>query len=207
MVQHDRVAIGDAAPRVRLVAERRDIYAERREIPYTDGTAVEGSAYLRFVRQAVHLERDGHCLPPAPLTLEQFTRWYEHRTGAERDVCLTIYQRAGWEANGVAAWDGVDHRHRTAELHMVIGESRRRGQGYGTEAARPMLDYAFIALGLESAAFTVAEFSAAGLRAYEKADFRPFGRRRRCRTIGGTLWDQVCMECLASEFTGARTAL
>ncbi len=46
----------------------------------------------------------------------------------------------------------------------------------------------------------VAEFNAAGRRAYERAGFREFGRRRRCRMMGGRMWDQLYMECLASEF-------
>ncbi len=139
-------------------------------------------------------------LPPAPLTAEAFAGWYERWTRSERDAWFTICERAGWEPVGVTALDGVDYRHRTAELHMVIGEARHRGRGYGTEAARLVLDYAFVALGLESVMLMVAEFNAAGRRAYERAGFREFGRRRRCRMMGGRMWDQLYMECLASEF-------
>jgi RimJ/RimL family protein N-acetyltransferase len=47
---------------------------------------------------------------------------------------------------------------------------------------------------------TVFEYNLAGRRAYEKAGFREFGRRRQCRLMGGRLWDEVYMECLAMEF-------
>jgi diamine N-acetyltransferase len=48
---------------------------------------------------------------------------------------------------------------------------------------------------------TVFEYNLAGWRTYEKAGFREFGRRRQCRLMGGRLWDEVYMDCLASEFT------
>ncbi|MDQ3699387.1 MAG: GNAT family N-acetyltransferase, partial [Chloroflexota bacterium] len=40
-------------------------------------------------------------------------------------------------------------------------------------------------------------------RAYSKAGFREFGRRRQSKLMGGRLWDTIYMECLASEFTGS----
>jgi diamine N-acetyltransferase len=42
-----------------------------------------------------------------------------------------------------------------------------------------------------------------GLQAYEKAGFKEFGRRRECRVMGGRLYDEVYMDCLASEFDSA----
>ena len=39
-----------------------------------------------------------------------------------------------------------------------------------------------------------------GLRAYEKAGFRPIGRRRECRVMGGRVYDEIYMDCLAPEF-------
>jgi RimJ/RimL family protein N-acetyltransferase len=64
-----------------------------------------------------------------------------------------------------------------------------------------MLDYAFSALGLHNVMLLVFEFNRAGRRAYEKAGFREFGRRRQCRAGGGRLWDIIYMECLSTEFT------
>ena len=40
----------------------------------------------------------------------------------------------------------------------------------------------------------------AGIRAYQKAGFREFGRRRECRLMGGKLWDEIQMDCLSSGF-------
>ncbi len=96
---------------------------------------------------------------------------------------------------------GIDYRNRSATFGIVIGEPDARGKGCGTETTRLMLDYAFTALGLHSVMLTVYEFNLAGQRAYTRAGFRPFGRRRQCRMMGGRLWDEIYMDCLASEFT------
>ncbi len=50
---------------------------------------------------------------------------------------------------------------------------------------------------------TVAEFNFACIRAYTKAGFREFGRRRQCRMLGENLWASVYLECLASEYLSA----
>ena len=96
--------------------------------------------------------------------------------------------------------NGVDFRHGTAEFGLLIGEPDARNRGYGTEATRLVADYAFNALGLHSVMLRVYAYNLAGLRAYAKAGFREFGRRRGSRVLAGQRWDEVYMECLATEF-------
>ena len=94
----------------------------------------------------------------------------------------------------------MDYRNRTASFGIIIGEPECRGKGYGTETTRLMLDYAFAVLGLHNVMLIVFEFNAAGIRAYNKAGFTEFGRRRECRLMGGKLWDEIHMDCLSTEF-------
>ena len=101
---------------------------------------------------------------------------------------------------GTTALDHIDHRHRTAEFSIGIGEEAFRGHGYGTEATRLMMDYAFSVLGLANVMLIVYEFNRAGRRAYKKAGFRECGCRHGAHWKGGRSWDVVYRECLASEF-------
>ena len=139
------------------------------------------------------------AVPPRPTTLEQETAWFDTELGSG-SIGFTIYDRATWDPIGNTALHAVDHRNLTATFGILIGEPDARGRGFGTETTRLMLDYAFTALGLHSVMLTCAEFNAAGRRAYEKAGFREFGRRRQCRWLAGQLWDDVYMDCLATEF-------
>ncbi len=137
---------------------------------------------------------------PQPTTLEQQAAWYDAHLTAD-EVRFTVYEQATWRPVGTTELFEIDHRNRSANWGVLIGEPDCRGKGYGTETARLMLDYAFTALGLHSVLLTCAAYNLAGQRAYAKAGFREIGHRRECRPLGDQLWDEVYMDCLATEFT------
>ncbi|MGH2559781.1 MAG: GNAT family N-acetyltransferase [Thermomicrobiales bacterium] len=133
-----------------------------------------------------------------PATMEQEIARYDQRAQATNEVCFTVYQRDPLRPIGVAYLYEIEPRHARASFGITIGEADCRGKGYGTEATRLVLDYAFNDYGLQNVMLTVYEFNLAGRRAYEKAGFREFGRRRRCSRFGQRLWDLIYMECVAS---------
>jgi RimJ/RimL family protein N-acetyltransferase len=139
-------------------------------------------------------------VPPMPMTMEQEEAWYDGLASRPHDVAFVIYEKATWRAIGNTALHQIDHRHRTAEFGILIGEPDCRGKGYGTETARLMLDYAFTALGLHNVQLRVFAYNRQAIRAYQKAGYREIGRRREAQWMGGKLWDVVYMDCLATEF-------
>lgn len=140
---------------------------------------------------------------PLPLTMERQIAQFDGLATSERDpdgASFTIYRRDDLTPIGSCRLHDITYRNRTAEFVIFIGEPAERGKGYGTEATRLTLDYAFTALGLNNVMLKVYEFNLAGQHAYRKAGFREFGRRRQAQFMGGKLWDVIYMECLASEF-------
>jgi RimJ/RimL family protein N-acetyltransferase len=135
-----------------------------------------------------------------PMTFEQEEAWYERSAAGEGDVSFAIYERSTWRPIGNCGLHGADTLHRTAEVGIVIGEPDARGKGYGTEAMRLLLDYAFTVLALRNVMLRVYEYNAAARRSYEKVGFREIGRRRGSRWHNGRFWDEVYMDMLASEF-------
>lgn len=115
-------------------------------------------------------------------------------------VFFTIFEKSSGRAIGFTYLDNIDHKHRTASYNIVICEADCRGQGYGTETTRLMMNYAFSILGVQNLGLTVYEFNALAIRAYEKAGFVQFGRRRQSHFMGGRFWDSIYMESLSSEF-------
>jgi RimJ/RimL family protein N-acetyltransferase len=138
---------------------------------------------------------------PLPTTLEQEEALYVELTGASDKAFFTVYEQLSWQAVGMTYLTDIDHRHRSAEFGVLIGEPSCRGKGYGTETTRLMLDFAFTALGLHNIILTVYAFNLAGRRAYERAGFREVGRRRQSHWMAGQFWDEIIMDCLATEFT------
>lgn len=135
-----------------------------------------------------------------PLLLEDEQQWYERSVGATSDVVFQIYIRTGWRPIGTAGINEMDHQHGVAGFGIMIGEKDCWDQGYGTEATRLVLDYAFNVLGLHNVRLTVYDFNHRGVRAYEKAGFKVIGRRRQALRLGHERHDMILMDALATEF-------
>ena len=135
-----------------------------------------------------------------PLLLEDEQQWYEGAVGATNAATFQIYVRAGWRPIGTAGINGIDHQHGAANFGIMIGEKDCWDQGYGTEATRLVLDYAFNVLGLHNVMLSVYDYNRRGVRAYEKAGFKVIGHRRQALRLGHERHDMIFMDALATEF-------
>jgi RimJ/RimL family protein N-acetyltransferase len=136
----------------------------------------------------------------SPKTEEGTEEWYTRVSQDRQAVAFMVYQRAEMLPLGYTMLHNINHYHQIADFDIILGEKALWGQGYGTEATQLTLDYGFTALNLHSIMLTVRTFNERGLRAYERAGFRTFGRRREARQLAGQRYDVVYMECLVSEF-------
>jgi RimJ/RimL family protein N-acetyltransferase len=154
--------------------------------------------YLRWMNDFATTRTLG--VQPRPMTLEQETAWYEQAATNENEHKFSIIERSSGRVVGNCGIFDVQLPHRRAEVGILIGEPDARGRGYGTEAMRLLVDYAFTAAGMHSLMLWVYEFNPAARRCYEKVGFREVGRRRESRWFNGRYWDEIAMDILASEF-------
>ena len=89
---------------------------------------------------------------------------------------------------------------RKAALSICIGEEADRGKGYGAEAIRLLLDYAFNTLRLHNIQLYLNGDNARALACYKKVGFKEFGRRRESKFHGGRYVDEIYMDILDGEF-------
>jgi len=157
--------------------------------------------YLRWINDFGTTRTLG--VSPRPMTLEQETAWYEQAAVDDARTGFTIYERATGRPIGNCGLHAVDLANRRTMVGIMIGEPDARGRGYGTEAMRLLLDYAFTVLGLHNVMLTVVEYNGAGRRCYEKVGFREMGRRRESRWYNGRFWDEIHMDILTTEFTSS----
>jgi RimJ/RimL family protein N-acetyltransferase len=94
----------------------------------------------------------------------------------------------------------VDPVNRQATLGILIGEKPYWSKGYGQEATRLLLEYAFGLLNLNSLMLGTMSFNERGLRCFEAVGFKRIGLRRQARIIAGQPHDLVLMDILAEEF-------
>lgn len=102
----------------------------------------------------------------------------------------------------VGLW-GARPKERSATLGIGLGREHV-GRGYGTDATRVMVDYAFREMGLHRIQLVAAEFNAAGIRAYRKAGFVEEGRHRAACWHDGSWYDEVLMSILDHEWAARR---
>ncbi|CAI6085914.1 GNAT family N-acetyltransferase [Cohnella sp. JJ-181] len=117
-----------------------------------------------------------------------------------REVYFRLRTLADDELIGFVCIHGIEWNNRAGMLAIGIGEERHRNRGYGTEAVRLILRYAFHELNLNRVGLDVIEYNAGGIRAYEKAGFRHEGRVREAVCRDGRTYDRLMMGILRSEW-------
>lgn len=94
----------------------------------------------------------------------------------------------------------IDWRSRSAELAVWIGDSVSRSHGFGTDAMRLALSYAFKLLGLNRITYQIPEPNTAALKAYGKSGFQEEGRLRQAAFRDGKYHDLIVLGILANEW-------
>lgn len=133
-----------------------------------------------------------------PVPRKNREAWVERSAeGTDRSIVrFTIFERTTGRPLGLTNLHAIDVHHRTAEFGLLIGDREQRGRGHGTTVTRMMLDYAFDRLELHNVMLRVYGNNEAGIRAYQKAGFREFGRRSQSRLLFGQRHDEIFMECV-----------
>lgn len=95
--------------------------------------------------------------------------------------------------------DGIDWKNRYAKIGIVIGSPEHCGQGFGTEAMRLLIDFAFDELNLNRLELEVYDFNERARRCYASCGFKEEGRLRQRQFKDGRYADVILMGLLRSE--------
>jgi RimJ/RimL family protein N-acetyltransferase len=90
--------------------------------------------------------------------------------------------------------------HREGWIGIGIGERTDWSKGYGSDAMRLIVRYAFAELNLRRVSLSVFDYNQRGLRAYRKLGFVEEGRMRQYLHRYGRRWDMVFMGLLREEW-------
>lgn len=141
-----------------------------------------------------------HDEPWEPLSLVRAKAQFEASLGnAERDGPHFAVEADG-KYIGHCLLYGFDHTAHTCMLGIGIGDSTYQGRGYGREALRLLLDYAFRLRNIHKVSLTVSGDNERAIRAYRACGFIEEGRLRQHIWGNGTYLDLVSMGLLRSEW-------
>lgn len=124
-------------------------------------------------------------------------RW----ANAPHDAQFLILRQEDRRPIGVCGLFGISDEG-TAEVGILLGEKETWGQGYGPEALRLLLDYAYRDLGLRQISLCVHTTNARAIRAYEKVGFAAERRLTVGRWLFGRGVEIIVMTSFAPTFAG-----
>ena len=135
-------------------------------------------------------------------TLETVTERFLTNWDPARNV-LWIIETLDARAIGTVMFLDIDPHHRRAELAVSIGESAYWDSGFGTDAVRQSLQFAFEDLALRRVDLITDADNERAARCYEKCGFVREGLLRERRLRFGKPIDMLVMGILREEWADA----
>ena len=132
-----------------------------------------------------------------PTVAEEFD-WYVSRRQDPDTILWSIEDADGTLLGNVEL--RLSALNRRAAVGIGIFDRGEWGKGYGTEAMRLVLDYAFGELKLNRVELATDEDNVRAIRSYEKCGFVREGLLREHRQIDGSPSDSVAMAILRSDW-------
>jgi RimJ/RimL family protein N-acetyltransferase len=134
-----------------------------------------------------------------PLSMTEEEGWWQRRLERKSDRVFAIETQDETHIGNLGLHD-IDSENRRAMLGIVIGRKDYWGRGYGTDAIRTALGWAFGYLNLHRVYLTVYAYNARAIRCYEKCGFQHEGSMRQARYTHGRYYDELMMGILRDEF-------
>lgn len=129
----------------------------------------------------------------ALFTRESHENWIRNYVETGKVVQMIICETATDKPVGSVYVRDIDRTHHKAEYGIFIGEDSARGKGYGTAAAKLMIQYCFEELQLHRLFLRVYADNKQAIRSYEKAGFTKEAHLRDDVCIDGKYRDIVLM--------------
>ncbi len=141
-----------------------------------------------------------------PRSLDQSQHWYERHLNEEHnwfspsDPDFSIRTLGNDKLIGFFALNDVDWKNLNCWVAIGIGDRSYWSKGYGTDAMRVGLRYAFAEMGLNRVQLMVFAFNERAIASYKKVGFQVEGIRREAIYRDGKFNDVVHMSILRSEW-------
>ena len=126
-------------------------------------------------------------------------RWFDSYM-SNRNNCVRLSILDDDVLVGIVSLTGIDSLNRSAEFHIMIGETESQNKGAGTFAVKEMLNHAFNNLNLHRVMLTVLEDNTRAQHVYEKIGFMKEGLMREAYFKNGKYENAYIYSILRSEY-------
>ena len=139
-----------------------------------------------------------------PMSMAEEEKWFERQLEDQDGRIFAIETEDGVHIGNIGL-HSFDWKNRKAFLGIVIGEREYWGQGYGSDAIRALLGFAFSEMNLHRVYLTVYDYNERAIRCYERCGFQHEGRLREARFSDGRYHDELMMGVLRKEFEAGQS--
>jgi diamine N-acetyltransferase len=146
-------------------------------------------------------QRDWH---EPPRSLAQMEAEFDAQ-GDDSDDCVRLIIEADGHPVGDIDLFHMEQRNRNSLVGLGIWRAEDRCHGYGGDALRTLMRWAFRHLNLHRIELSVDPDNAPALRVYRKVGFVEEGRRREQHFDDGSYRDEIIMGVLRREFEALDT--
>jgi len=137
--------------------------------------------------------------PVLPFSLARYeARFDQEAAEPPRDQTWFAVETDG-ELLGQGGLYGIDHFNRRCELGIALGQAFW-GKGFGQDAVRALVDYAFTHLNMNRVALQVLADDARAVGAYRKVGFVEEGRLRQQAWVRGRFEDELLMAVVREDW-------
>jgi len=162
--------------------------------------AIEQEDLPTFIRWFNDPEVRQYLLMYMPMSpAEKEGKWFERQLEDQNNRGFVIETTDGVYVGNCGLHD-FDWENRCAVLGIAISEKEYWGRGYGSDAVRTLLGFAFGEMNLHRVQLEVYHFNLRAIRCYEKSGFKVEGRRREALFRNGSYHDTLIMGILREEF-------
>lgn len=136
---------------------------------------------------------------PMPKPFREIEGWFSSVTADPEAHVFSVKLKDGAHIGNAEIRD-LDLRCGSCELGIMIGDSRYRGQGYGSEAVKAVCAFAFNQLRLNRIKVRVLQYNDNAFAMFKKCGFTHEGTEREAFWQDGRHWDIRILSLLRSEF-------
>ncbi|MDP6454839.1 MAG: GNAT family protein [SAR202 cluster bacterium] len=138
--------------------------------------------------------------PAYPKTEDMLNQWLDRRQKASDAFIFAIRLLDDDGLLGVVEIDGIEWTNQVGWMSIGLGDSPNWGKGYGNEATRLVLGFAFNELNLHRVQLTVFDYNQRAINMYEKLGFQREGVYREFLQRDGRRFDMYLYGLLRHEW-------
>ncbi len=108
---------------------------------------------------------------------------------------------------GATSFDSISKIYRRATFGIVIGDKKYWNSGYGSEAAKLIIDYGFKKLKFHRIDLDVYSYNPRAIKVYKRLGFKIEGRKIEYTKLGNKFYDALTMSILDRDWKDGMTKM